>query len=81
MCGGHPLVDNANHRCCAILEIVGSSDCSEAATEPHGYSAPMPMPTTNLGEVMYETSGHTCAAGGEPTDRIALNMDSMPPTL
>ena len=42
------LVARANHRCCAFFEIPSSSDCSEAATEPQGYSAPTPIPSRNL---------------------------------
>lgn len=31
------------------MEIDSPSDCSEAATEPQGYSAPTPIPRRNLG--------------------------------
>jgi hypothetical protein len=37
------LVASANHRCCAFLAMPGPSVCSLAATEPHGYSAPIPL--------------------------------------
>jgi hypothetical protein len=42
------LVAKANHLCWAFLAISFSSDCSEAATDPQGYSAPIPIPRKNL---------------------------------
>jgi hypothetical protein len=42
------LVARANHLCCAFFAIPSSSDCSEAATDPQGYSAPTPMPRRKL---------------------------------
>jgi hypothetical protein len=42
------LVASANHLCWAFLLTPFSSDCSEAATDPQGYSAPTPMPSRNL---------------------------------
>lgn len=42
------LVARANHRCCAFFAIPSSSDCSEADTDPQGYSAPTPIPRKNL---------------------------------
>lgn len=42
------LVASANQRCCAFFAIPSSSDCSEAATDPQGYSAPTPMPRRKL---------------------------------
>jgi len=42
------LVARANHRFCAFFEIPSSSDCSDAATEPQGYSAPTPIPRRKL---------------------------------
>jgi hypothetical protein len=42
------LVARANHRCWAFLLIPGSSDCSDAETDPQGYSAPTPMPIKKL---------------------------------
>lgn len=56
----------------------GSSDCSEAATEPHGYSAPMPIPRRKLRE--YSSGLRPRSKWGE-THRHALNMASMPFTL
>ena len=49
----HSLVAIANHRCCAFLLTPGPSDCSEAETEPQGYSAPMPIPRKNLTKRRY----------------------------
>jgi hypothetical protein len=43
-------VAKANHLCCAFLLIPGSSDCSDADTEPQGYSAPTPIPSRKLNE-------------------------------
>lgn len=48
------LVASANHLCCAFCETPDSSDCSEAATEPHGYSAPTPIPTRKLHSDRYQ---------------------------
>jgi len=45
---GFALVARANHRCCAFFAIPSSSDCSEAATDPQGYSAPTPIPRRKL---------------------------------
>ena len=42
------LVARANHRCWAFLLIPGSSDCSDAETDPQGYSAPTPIPIKKL---------------------------------
>jgi hypothetical protein len=42
------LVARANHRCCAFLAMPSSSDCSDAATDPQGYSAPTPIPRRKL---------------------------------
>lgn len=42
------LVARANHRFWAFLLIPGSSDCSDAETDPQGYSAPTPMPIKKL---------------------------------
>lgn len=42
------LVASANQRCWAFLLIEDSSDCSEAETDPLGYSAPSPIPSRNL---------------------------------
>lgn len=42
------LVARANHLFCAFLAMPSSSDCSEAATDPDGYSAPIPIPRKNL---------------------------------
>ena len=44
----YSLVARANQRCWAFLLMPGSSDCSDAATEPHGYSAPTPIPSRKL---------------------------------
>ena len=42
------LVARANHRCWAFLWMPFSSDCSEAETDPQGYSAPTPIPKRKL---------------------------------
>ena len=42
------LVAKANHRCWARLLIPGCSDCSDAETDPQGYSAPIPIPNKKL---------------------------------
>ena len=42
------LVARANQRFWAFFETFSPSDCSEAATEPQGYSAPTPVPRKNL---------------------------------
>jgi hypothetical protein len=42
------LVAKANHLFCVFLATPSSSDCSDAATDPQGYSAPTPMPSRNL---------------------------------
>ena len=52
------LVARANHRCWAFLLIPGSSDCSDAETDPQGYSAPTPMPIKKLNNLR-EHSGRT----------------------
>jgi len=44
------LVAKANHRCWARLLIPGCSDCSDAETDPQGYSAPIPIPNRKLVE-------------------------------
>ena len=44
------LVARANHRCWALLLIPGSSDCSDAETDPQGYSAPTPIPIKKLND-------------------------------
>ena len=49
---GDILVAKANHLFCLFLATPSSSDCSDAATDPQGYSAPTPMPSRNL-EVRY----------------------------
>lgn len=43
----YALVASVNHLCWAFLLIPLSSDCSEAETEPQGYSAPTPIPSRN----------------------------------
>lgn len=48
----HALVARTNHLFWARLLIPSSSDCSEAATEPHGYSAPIPMPSKKLSSMV-----------------------------
>ena len=74
------LVARANHLCCAFLPTPDSSDCSEAATEPNGYSAPTPIPRRKLGSIKLrncsEWRGTTLTAY-----RQALSMASIPPRL
>ena len=55
-----------------------SSDCSEAATEPHGYSAPTPIPRRKLGSINLRN----CSKWrGTTAYRQALSMASIPPRL
>jgi hypothetical protein len=58
------LVAKANHLFWAFFAIAGSSDCSDAETEPQGYSAPTPIPKRNL-EMMYKL-GHIEYGGNAP---------------
>jgi len=46
--GFFSLVAKATHRCWARLLIPGCSDCSDAETDPQGYSAPIPIPSRKL---------------------------------
>lgn len=48
----YSLVASANHRCWAFLATPSPSDCSAAATEPQGYSAPTPIPSKKLWNAM-----------------------------
>lgn len=67
-CRVYSLVARANHLCCAFCETPDSSDCSEAATEPQGYSAPTPIPSRKLNRsgVIELTSSETVV------DKISL---------
>ena len=75
---GYLLVARANHLCCAFLPTPDSSDCSDAATEPHGYSAPTPIPRRKLiPSIMREHFEED----GASAYRQALSMASIPPRL
>ena len=76
MAKANSLVARANHLCCAFLLILSPSVCSEADTEPHGYSAPTPIPSKNLRVYWYQ---RLTRAG--TTHRHALSIANIPPKL
>jgi hypothetical protein len=75
------LVARANHRFWAFLEIPGSSDCSEADTDPQGYSAPTPIPRKKLGGTNQVNCVSLPCSGSIAAHRITLSIVNKPPTL
>lgn len=76
---GDSLVARANQRFCAFLAIPSSSVCSDAATEPHGYSAPTPIPSSKLWQA-WDDRDDSIAVKLLDTYRMTLSITSVPRT-
>lgn len=73
----YSLVARANQRFCAFFAIPSSSVCSEAATEPHGYSAPTPIPRRSLNKLEQRLTINVW----KRTYRMMLSMTTVPRRL